>query len=113
MAFSRMPIINSVAFKKLHGIPESQGLSLSEIAKLSGMPLSALKEVYSKGEGAYSSNLQSVRMKGSFKKGVNAPASQKLSMAQWALARVYSFVMKRKTTFGGVDKHIAVKYKLV
>lgn len=38
--------------------------------------------------------------------------SQKLSMAQWAMARVYSFVMRRKTTFGGADKHIAVKYKL-
>jgi len=108
-----MPVINSHVFKRAHGIPITQSLSLKEIATLSGMPIKALQEVYSKGEGAYSSNLQSVRMKGSFKKGVNAPASQKLSMAQWAFARVYSFVMKRKTTFGGVDKHIATKYNIV
>jgi hypothetical protein len=107
-----MPVINSVAFKKLHNIPVSQSLSLSEIAKLSGMPLAALKEVYSKGEGAYSSNPSSVRMKGTFKKGVNAPMSQKLSMGQWAMSRVYSFVMKRKSTFGGADKSIAIKYNL-
>ena len=107
-----MPVINSNAFKKLHGIPVSQGLSLTEISKLSKIPIGALREVYAKGEGAYSSNPISVRMKGSFKKGVNAPMSQKLSMEQWALGRVYSFVMKRKTTFGGADKEIVAKYKL-
>jgi len=107
-----MPVINSAAFKKLHGVPVSEGLSLSDVARLSGMPLAALKEVYSKGEGAYSNNPTSVRMKGTFKKGVAAPMSQKLSMAQWAMARVYSFVMRRKTTFGGADKDIAKKYKL-
>jgi hypothetical protein len=31
-------------------------------------------------------------MKGTFKKGVNAPMSQKLSKEQWAIARVYSFI---------------------
>jgi hypothetical protein len=31
-------------------------------------------------------------MKGSFKKGVNAPMSKKLSKEQWAMARVYSFI---------------------
>lgn len=108
-----MPIINSREFKKKHGIPPDTSLSLSQIAKLSGMPIAALREVYAKGEGAYSSNPQSVRMKGTFKKGVDAPMSQKLSMEQWAFGRVFSFVMKRKNTFGGVDKHIAIKYGLV
>jgi hypothetical protein len=31
-------------------------------------------------------------MKGTFKKFVNAPMSQKLSKEQWAMARVYSFL---------------------
>jgi hypothetical protein len=31
-------------------------------------------------------------MKGSFKKNVAAPRSQKLSKEQWAMARVYSFL---------------------
>jgi len=51
-----------------------------------------LTEVYNRGIGAYVSNPRSVRMKGSFKKGVNAPMSKKLSKQQWAMARVYSFI---------------------
>jgi hypothetical protein len=94
-----MPVFNSTAFKKKHGVSPSDGLSLSEIAKLSGMPKAALQEVYNKGVGAYNTNPQSVR-------------PQVNSAEQWALARVYSFVMRRKTTFGGVDKHIATKYKI-
>ena len=95
-----MPIINSNVFKRKHGIPITQSLSLKEIATLSGMPIKALQEVYNKGIGAYKTNPESVR-----------PMVQ--SKEQWAVARVYSFVMKRKTTFGGVDKHIATKYNLV
>lgn len=107
-----MPIINSQAFKKRHGIPVDESLSLSQIAQLSGMPIAALREVEAKGRGAYGSNLQSVRTVGTFKKGEDRPRSQKLSIDQWSRGRIYSFVMKRKTTFGGVDKHIAVKYGL-
>jgi hypothetical protein len=33
-------------------------------------------------------------MKGSFKKGVNAPMSKKLSKEMWAMARVYSYIQK-------------------
>jgi len=51
-----------------------------------------LQEVYNRGIGAYKTNPLSVRMKGTFKKGVNAPMSQKLSKEQWAMARVYSFI---------------------
>lgn len=94
-----MPVINSNAFKKKHNIPVSEGLSLKQVAKLSGMPERALQEVYDRGIGAYKTNPGSVRPM------VN-------SAEQWAMARVYSFVMKRKTTFGGVDKYIAEKYKL-
>jgi hypothetical protein len=94
-----MPVINSIAFKKKHGISVDEGLSLMEIAKLSGMPRRALQEVFDRGIGAYKTNPESVRPM------VKSPE-------QWAFARVYSFVMKRKSTFGGSDKDIAVKYKL-
>jgi hypothetical protein len=94
-----MPIINSHVFKRNHGIPIDQSLSLKEIAKLSGMPVKALQEVYDKGMGAYHNNPSSV------KPMVTSPQ-------MWALGRVYSFVMKRKTTFGKADKHIATKYNL-
>ena len=94
-----MPIINSNAFKKKHGLSVETDLSLSEIAKLSGFHRAALQEVYNRGIGAYKTNPESVR-------------PQVKSKEQWAFARVYSFVMKRATTFGGSDKDIATKYKL-
>jgi hypothetical protein len=66
--------------------------SLPVLAKASGTPLSVLRQVHQRGLGAYSTNPQSVRMKGTFKKGVSAPMSMKLSPQQWAMARVYSFL---------------------
>jgi len=94
-----LPVINSHVFKRRHGIPITQSLSLSKIASLSGMPVAALKEVYDKGMGAYRSNPSSV------KPMVTSPQ-------MWAMGRVYSFVMRRQTTFGGADKSIATKYNL-
>lgn len=94
-----MPKINSIEFKKLHNIDPKQSLSLKEISKLSKMPVKALQEVFDKGVGAYHTNPSSVRPM------VKSPE-------QWGLARVYSFVMKRKGTYGHVDKHIAEKYNI-
>ncbi len=107
-----MPVINSRAFKKKHGLNPDTDLSLSDIAKLSGFPINALQEVYNRGIGAWKTNPESVRLKGSFKKDPSAPRSAKLGKEQWAMARVYSFVMKRASTFNGSDKDIATKYKL-
>lgn len=90
---------NSVLFKKQHGIDPSVSLSLFQISRLSGFPKAALQEVFNKGVGAFHTNRSSVRPT------VSTPE-------QWAYGRVYSFVMKRKSTFGGADKHIAVKYHL-
>jgi hypothetical protein len=95
-----MPLINSKQFKKLHNIPSNYTLSLKDISIVSDMPLKALQEVFNKGVGAYYTNPTSVR-------------PQVRSAEQWAFARVYSFVMKRKTTFYGADKHIAEKYGLL
>jgi len=69
-----------------------KGYSLPELAKITGYTLSVLQQVYNRGIGAYKTQPSSVRMKGTFKKGVNAPMSQKLSKEQWALSRVYSFI---------------------
>ena len=71
---------------------EDKGYSLNELAKITGVPLRTLREVYNRGIGAYKTNPQSVRMKGSFKKNVDAPLSKKLSKEQWAMSRVYSFL---------------------
>lgn len=94
-----MPIINSREFKKKHGLDPASDLSIAEVSRLSGFPRAALQEVYNRGIGAFKTNPESVR-------------PQVKSKEQWAMARVYSFVMKRSSTFGGADKDVAVKYKL-
>jgi len=77
---------------------EDKTHSLPDLARASGTPLKTLQEVYNRGVGAYSSGgvngrpSPSVRLKGSYVKGVDAPASMKLSKEQWAYARVYSFL---------------------
>jgi hypothetical protein len=104
---------NREKFLKRHKLSKDTSLSLKEIAELSGMPFSALRMVYNKGLGAYNTNPVSVRMKGTFKKNVDAPLSQKLSPQQWAMGRVYAFVMKTKPVFYDADRHIAEMYGLL
>jgi len=76
---------------KLLGL-KNEPHSLSELSSASDVPKATLQKVYNRGIGAYKTNPTSVRMKGSFKKGVVAPMSKKLSKEQWAMARVYSFL---------------------
>ena len=71
---------------------EEKGYSLKELSEISSVPLPILQEVYNRGIGAYKTQPSSVRLKGSYVKGVNAPMSKKLSKEQWAMARVYSFL---------------------
>lgn len=78
-------------FLKKHNL-EDRGYSLKELSRISKVPLSILQEVYDRGSGAYKTNRTSVRLKGSFKKNVDAPYKMKLSKAQWSFARTYSYL---------------------
>jgi len=78
-------------FLRKYNLPD-HGYSLYELSHTTKIPVSTLQQVYNRGIGAYKTDPSSVRMKGSFKKGVSAPMSQKLSKEQWAMARVYSFL---------------------
>lgn len=71
---------------------EDRGYSIPELSELFGYSEDVLQQVYNRGVGAHSSSPLSVRMKGSFKKGVNAPMSMKLSKEQWGRARIWSFI---------------------
>lgn len=71
---------------------KDQGYSLSALSRYSGISHKVLQEVYNRGIGAYKTQPLSVRMKGTFKKFVNAPMSQKLPKEMWAMARVYSYL---------------------
>jgi hypothetical protein len=86
-----MPRTHRKEFFRKNGL-EDRSYSLEELAKISKLSLKTLQEVYNRGIGAHSTNPESVRMKGTFKKGVAAPMSMKLSKEQWAMARVYSFL---------------------
>jgi hypothetical protein len=78
-------------YLKSKGLPD-RSYSIKELSTISGVAPATLQKVYNRGIGAYRTNPTSVRMKGSFKKNVAAPRSQKLSKEQWAMARVYSFL---------------------
>ena len=78
-------------FLKAHKL-EDKSYNLKELSKISAVPMMILQAVYDRGIGAYKTNPSSVRLKGSYVKGVNAPMSKKLSKEQWAMARVYSFL---------------------
>ena len=65
-------------YNKLYGFAKDTSHTLSDISKTTGYTLNGLKKIFSKGEGAYFSNPESVR------KGVG--------QQQWAQARVYASV---------------------
>jgi hypothetical protein len=104
---------NRVAFLKIFDLPKDTSLSLKEIAELSNIPMKALQEVYNRGIGAWKGNIGSVRLKKDFSKNPNTakyPRSARLTKEQWAIARVYAFVMGTKKVYEGADKDIAQKY---
>jgi hypothetical protein len=104
---------NRERFLAKHDLAKDESLSLHEIASYSQMPVAALRKVYEKGLGAYHTNPESVRVKGTFKKDPSAPLSAKLSPQQWGMARVFAFVMKTPKVFYKADRHIAEQYRLL
>lgn len=80
-------------FKK-YNLDKKKSYSLSTIARLTSIKKSDLEEVQKRGEGAWKTNIASVRVKGTFKKDPSAPRSAKLTAEQWSWARVYAFINK-------------------
>ena len=70
-------------FNKRHGFDKDEPHSLAELAKISKIKLSVLKEVFNRGVGAFKTNPSSVR-------------PQVKSADQWAQARVYAFINKKE-----------------
>lgn len=71
---------------------EDKPYSLRELSVFTKVPEYILQSVYNRGIGAYDTQPESVRLKHSFVKNVDAPMKYKLSKEQWAMARVYSFL---------------------
>ena len=83
-------------FNLIFGQPLNKPNTIKDMSELSNITINILEEVESRGEGAYTSNLSSVRLKGSFKKDddLRKGISKRLSMEQWKIARVYAFIVK-------------------
>lgn len=89
---------NKQKFNMKYKQPKNQANGKDDIVRLTKIPKSILDQVYDRGIGAYKTNPQSVR-----------PSVK--SKEQWAMARVYSFVMKQKGTWGKADKDLADKVR--
>ncbi len=106
-----MVVTNKNRFNTKYGFKKDEPHSKAEISKLTGISKSILDQVYDRGVGARKSNPESVRQAGSGKKVGGKSLRGKMSAEQWAMARVYSFVMKRPGTWGKADKDLADKVK--
>jgi len=93
-------------FLKRVGEDASKSFTLAQLARISGVSVADLREIKKRGQGAWRTNPTSVRMRGTYKKNVVAPRSQKLSATQWGIARVYAFLNKRDEIKAGKRKRI-------
>ena len=92
-----MVITNKQKFNKKYKQPINTANGKDDIVRLTGIPKRILDQVYDRGVGAYKTNPKSVRP------NVKSPE-------QWAMARVYAFVMKGKT-YKTADKDLADKLR--
>jgi len=79
---------------KRYNLDKKKSYSVDEISKITSFKKSDLYQVKKRGEGAWKTNIESVRLKGSFKKDPSAPRSAKLSPEQWGWARLFAFINK-------------------
>ena len=99
-----MTLTNKQKFNIIYKQDKNQANSKEDISRLTKIPMKFIEEVFSRGEGAWKSNPQSVRK-------VNG---KKLSAVAWAFSRIYAWIVKRKE--GRLDFDIDVssdvrKYK--
>jgi len=106
-----MPVTNKDKFNVRYKFPKGTSYSRAEIAKLSGIPVRILTEVFKRGVGARRSNPSSVRSATTGKKVGGKTLRGKMSASQWGTARIYSFVMKQPGTWGKADKDLAERVK--
>ncbi len=99
-----MVLTNKQKFNKMYKQDKDQANSKEDISRLTKIPIKFLDEVFSRGEGAWKSNPESVRViKG-----------KKLSSVQWAYGRLYAFIVKRKSGILDFDLDVSSdirKYK--
>ena len=106
-----MVVTNKEKYNAKFGFPKGTPHSKAKISKTTGIPKRILDKVYDRGVGARKTNPQSVRSATTGKKIGGKSLRGKMSAEQWAMARVYSFVMKGQGTWGRADKDLADEVK--
>ena len=91
-------VTNKQKFNKKYKQKQNEPNSKKDISRLTGIPMSILDKVFDRGVGAFKTN------RGAVRPSVKSPE-------QWAMGRVYSFVMKAPGTWGKADKDLADKVK--
>ena len=83
-------------FNEKLGLDKDTEHTLKELKEITGIPIKILKEVDKRGKAAYYNNLGSVRLKEDFSKNsdLRKGPSERLSVVQWSVARVYAFIYK-------------------
>ncbi len=92
-----MVLTNKQKFNMKYKQPKNQANGKDDIVRLTKIPKKILDDVYDRGIGAFKTNREAVR-----------PSVK--SKEQWAMARVYAFVMKGKT-WKTADKDLADKVR--
>lgn len=95
-----MVVTNKEKFNKKYNQDKDASNSLNDIQRLTGIKKKILQEVYNRGVGAWKNNIESVRLKSGKKDFSVTDRSKKMSKEQWAIARVYGFVMGNKKQIG-------------
>ena len=104
-----MVVTNKNRFNKKYNQKKDQPNSKNDISKLTGIPMKFLDEVYDRGLAAHKNNPESVRSLSGKKIGGKS-LKGKMTAQQWAISRIYSFVVKGPT-WRRADKDIADKVR--
>jgi hypothetical protein len=88
------------------GLDPNLSLNMDSLSRISGIDRKDLEQIKDRGEGAWSTNIASVRVKGTFKKDPKVRRSRKLSAQQWGIARVYAFLNKMEEIKAGKRKRM-------
>lgn len=83
-------------FYEKYNLDKDDGLSISKIAKITGISRSILQQAYNRGVGARKTNPESVRNV----KGVKGGPGKKMSAEQWGYGRLFGFIMKNPKQVG-------------
>jgi len=101
-----MAIRHKKEIYKRYNLDKNKTYTIKELSNISGVSVADLQEVEKRGAGAWVTSIDSVRMKGTYKKNVKAPRSQKLSQSQWARARLFAFINKLDRIKEGKQKYM-------